>query len=406
MWNDAVVSQYSWSVTFTGVETREVLVGQTIGTLPTIEYFGSGTWTDANGNVYTAGSVPTADLVLTTDANISYTIKGLDGTDLYTGNWLFGDEPSYDAYRVLTKEDTTFIGYLVGDVLYAELTEATMASLDSGESIVTKTITLGIIDGASIRLSNNPSIRFTATVGISDCEYAKVLDFGILMTTDEVRKNLSAFTIEGLSGVDSSLYYNYNKNGGNLRYVENKDYANQYVYSLVLEKISKSNYGVKYTARVYVLVEYADGTQDYVYGEIDEEVALECEMSTVKFEKCMMENKFHMCMYELDSFLRNINKYWTKNFVQDDKDAEARCIINTLHYSKVAMVMLHSVAPNSIENLAKMLGCDESVFVWDRVNEPIYNFIENKENHKPEFIEARFDFFKKHPIQFETANNE
>ena len=68
------------------------------------------------------------------------------------------------------------------------------------------------------------------------------------------------------------------------------------------------------------------------YGEVDEDVLLECEMSTVKFEKCMMENKFHMCMYELDSFLRNINKYWTKNFVQDDKDAEARCIINTLHY--------------------------------------------------------------------------
>ena len=139
------------------------------------------------------------------------------------------------------------------------------------------------------------------------------------------------------------------------------------------------------------------------YGEIDEDILLECEMSTVKFEKCMMENKFHMCMYELDSFLRNINKYWTKNFVQDDEEKEAKCIVNTLHYCKVAMVMLHSVAPKSIENLARMFGCDESVFVWDRVNEPIYNFIENKENHKPEFIEARFDFFKKHPSQFETA---
>ena len=142
------------------------------------------------------------------------------------------------------------------------------------------------------------------------------------------------------------------------------------------------------------------------YGEVDEDILLECEMSTIKFEKCMMENKFHMCMYELDSFLRNINKYWTKNFVQDDKDAEAKCIINTLHYAKVAMVMLHSVAPKSIENLAEYLGVSNDVFTWDRVNEPIYNFFETKEHHKPKFIEARFDFFKKHPSQFETQSAE
>ena len=29
-------------------------------------------------------------------------------------------------------------------------------------------------------------------------------------------------------------------------------------------------------------------------------------------------------------------------------------------------------------------------------------FIENKENYRPEFIEAKFDFFKKHPSQFQV----
>ena len=138
------------------------------------------------------------------------------------------------------------------------------------------------------------------------------------------------------------------------------------------------------------------------YAEIDEDILLECEMSILKFEKCMMENKFHMCMYELDSFLRNINKYWTKNFVSDDKEKEAKCIANTLHYAKVAMVMLHSVAPKGIENLAEYLKVNESIFTWDRVNETIYNWFEDKENHKPKFIEAKFDFFKKHPSQFAT----
>ncbi|MBE5755721.1 MAG: methionine--tRNA ligase [Clostridiales bacterium] len=138
------------------------------------------------------------------------------------------------------------------------------------------------------------------------------------------------------------------------------------------------------------------------YGEVAEEVLNECEMSILKYEKCMMENKFHMCMYELDSFLRNINKYWTKNFVQEDKEKEKECIVNTLHYIKVAMVMLHSVAPKGIENLAEYLSVDESIFNWDRCNETIYNWFETKENHRPKFIEAKFDFFKKHPSQFET----
>ncbi|MBQ7918233.1 MAG: class I tRNA ligase family protein [Clostridia bacterium] len=138
------------------------------------------------------------------------------------------------------------------------------------------------------------------------------------------------------------------------------------------------------------------------YDEVAEEVLNECEMSILKYEKCMMENKFHMCMYELDSFLRNINKYWTKNFVQEDKEKEKECIVNTLHYIKVAMVMLHSVAPKGIENLAEYLGVDESIFNWDRCNETIYNWFEEKENHRPKFIEAKFDFFKKHPSQFET----
>lgn len=138
------------------------------------------------------------------------------------------------------------------------------------------------------------------------------------------------------------------------------------------------------------------------YGEIDETVLNECEMSILKFEKCMMENKFHMCMYELDSFLRNINKYWTKNFVADDINKEKNCIVNTLHYVKVAMIMLHSVAPRSIENLANYLNVDESIFNWDRCNEPIYNWFEDKENHKAKFIEAKFDFFKKHPSQLEN----
>ena len=90
----------------------------------------------------------------------------------------------------------------------------------------------------------------------------------------------------------------------------------------------------------------------------------------------------------------------------DDKEEEKKCIISTLHYAKVAMVMLHSVAPAGINNLADYLGVSKDIFTWDRINEPIYNFFETKEHHKPKFIEARFDFFKKHPSQLVAEKEE
>ena len=39
------------------------------------------------------------------------------------------------------------------------------------------------------------------------------------------------------------------------------------------------------------------------------------------------------------------------------------------------MVMLHSVAPKSTENVAEYFGVDESVFDYNRINEPIYDSV-------------------------------
>lgn len=136
------------------------------------------------------------------------------------------------------------------------------------------------------------------------------------------------------------------------------------------------------------------------FGEVDEEVKLECQLTILKYEKYMMENKFHLCMYELDSFLRNINKYWVKNFDASDRERERRTIVNTLHYAKVALVLLHPVAPSGTEYTAETLGA-EGLFDFDRANEEVYHFFKGDGSmHRPKFIEPKFDFFKKHPSQF------
>jgi len=138
--------------------------------------------------------------------------------------------------------------------------------------------------------------------------------------------------------------------------------------------------------------------------EISTEILKNATQTILKIEKLMFDNKFHMVMYELDSYIRNINKYWVagiKTAEQNDEEL-AQLIADTLHMCKVAMILLHPVTPKNIEKLASDLGVNESIFSWDTINDPIYNFVEDKNNYRPKFIPARYDFFVKHPSQLGT----
>jgi methionyl-tRNA synthetase len=134
---------------------------------------------------------------------------------------------------------------------------------------------------------------------------------------------------------------------------------------------------------------------------VSESVLKECTQTILKYEKCAFENKFHMIMYELDSFIRNINKYWVAGCkgIEDDAEKLSQLIADTLHYVKVAMVLLHPVVPTTVEKLAEDLKVSKDIFSWETINDPIYDFVENKDNYRPKFIEAKYDFFKKHPSQ-------
>jgi len=120
----------------------------------------------------------------------------------------------------------------------------------------------------------------------------------------------------------------------------------------------------------------------------------------------MKENKFHMVMYELDSLIRNTNKYWVKNInladSNNDIELKKQTIVDVLHMVKVAMVLLHPVVPKSIENLANFLKVNDSIFSWDKIECPIYEFVDDPLNFKPNVLEPKQDFFKKHPCQLDN----
>ena len=141
------------------------------------------------------------------------------------------------------------------------------------------------------------------------------------------------------------------------------------------------------------------------FGEVDNEIKINCMKSVIKYEKLMADTKLHMVSYELDTFIRNINKYWVANVDESNLEKLKQTIINTLYMVKIAMVLLHPVAPKGTENLAEFLKVSKDVFSWDKIDEPIYAFVENPENYIPTFLEPRQDFFKKHPSQLIVEEN-
>ena len=139
------------------------------------------------------------------------------------------------------------------------------------------------------------------------------------------------------------------------------------------------------------------------YGTPDEDVLNECLYTILKYEKCVYEQKFHMVSYELDSFIRSINKKLTayNNNLSGTNEGK-QILVNVLHMTKVALVLLHPVAPISVENVVEFLKLSPKMFDWNTINEPIYNFVNDPQNHKPSFLEPKVDFFKRPSCQFEN----
>lgn len=140
--------------------------------------------------------------------------------------------------------------------------------------------------------------------------------------------------------------------------------------------------------------------------EVSEQIQKDATMTVLKYEKLMFDNKFHMVMYELDNYIRNINKYWVANIKSCEEDNEklAQLIADTLYMCKIAMVLLHPVTPTNVEKLAEDLKVSKDIFSWDTITNPIYDFVENKDEYRPKFIEARYDFFSKPACQLVTED--
>ena len=156
----------------------------------------------------------------------------------------------------------------------------------------------------------------------------------------------------------------------------------------------------------YTAQKYYDGR--IPVGEIGEEILKESEKTILEYERLMYKCDFHIVMNLMDTFIRNINKYWSKNMREAEENNNGtlrlQTLVDTFHMVRTAAVLMHPIAPQGTEMILDYLNLGEEFWNWDRIFEPLYAFMKDPQNHKLKFLEPRVDFFKKHPSQIAQMN--
>ena len=156
----------------------------------------------------------------------------------------------------------------------------------------------------------------------------------------------------------------------------------------------------------YTAQKYSDGK--IPVRDIGREVLEESYSTILEYERLMFKHDFHLVMNLMDTYIRSINKYWSKNIreAEDKNDNTLRfqVLADAFHMVRTATVLMHPIAPDGTEMILEYLKLDEDFWNWERIFEPVYSFMDNPEEHKLKFLEPRVDFFKKHPSQIEQQN--
>lgn len=151
----------------------------------------------------------------------------------------------------------------------------------------------------------------------------------------------------------------------------------------------------------YTAQKYNDGKIP-VRG-ISKQVLEDAYNTILEYERLMYEYNFHLVMNLMDTYIRNINKFWSRYIKEaDDKnddDLRMQVLADAFHMIRTAAVLMHPIAPEGTEMIREYLRLGEEFWSWERIFEPVYSFMENPEEHRLKFLEPRVDFFKKHPSQ-------
>jgi methionyl-tRNA synthetase len=132
-------------------------------------------------------------------------------------------------------------------------------------------------------------------------------------------------------------------------------------------------------------------------------VTAEARAAIVKYESLMLRASFHEVIALLDSYIREINKFWVSAYkpglqAETLDETLQQALVDTFEMIRVATQLLQPIAPTGCEKIREYLDVPDSFWSWHTIFEPLHFFC--GPNHYFKEMESKTDFFPKHPFQF------
>ena len=181
---------------------------------------------------------------------ITLTIKDAEGNVLASGE----DAISYDT-SALNVDGYVFIGFEYDGKLYRNVEELRNNVDEVMCEVLAKTIKLKVVDGASVRITGNSGLRFTADIENGYTDFGMIFTGAQLLNGEFTKENLDALSIKYKHVYSTMDGFNSTENDdGSIR------------FSIVLQNIKEANYTQLFTARAYATITYFDGSTSNVYS--------------------------------------------------------------------------------------------------------------------------------------------
>lgn len=140
--------------------------------------------------------------------------------------------------------------------------------------------------------------------------------------------------------------------------------------------------------------------------EVTEEVKEIVKKYVLEYEDVMAKHDFHRVIYTLDSLIRELSKYWAREMKkaddEDDNTLRLQVLGDQFYGVKSILTLLHPLVPSSAEATRERMHLNQNLWNWDYIFEGIESCMDNPEEHVLEEIPPKFDFFEKHPSQFQA----
>ena len=135
-------------------------------------------------------------------------------------------------------------------------------------------------------------------------------------------------------------------------------------------------------------------------GAVSDDIIELSEKLILFIEQSMARQEFHTGIEQIGGYIRDINKLWTEQKpYADDCPAERRqqALIDAFHMVRVAITLLHPIAPTGAEKVREQLGVGPELWDWSRIFDPLESFV--GPDHRFAHLPQHSDFFDKTQYQ-------